>query len=249
MRLWQIDLIDPAYQAPECLAWLDAAERDRCRRFLRADDARRFAAAHVGLRLVLARHLGLDPREIAFSHNAWGRPFVAGGPPFSMSHSGEVALVAVGGGGILGVDIEGCEQPVERRWFDGSWTTGEERRLTPVALSDRHLLRLWTRKEAAVKALGRGLSQPLTDVAVPLAEDLPPQGGRLVIRAEGRLFLWYCYDIPLGGGSVASLASDRPAAVAALRCEMAPAPTDRRLWQAAPGHATPSARRSRSSAG
>jgi 4'-phosphopantetheinyl transferase len=132
---------------------LDAGERDRARRFLREEDRRRFIAAHSMLRCVLSRYLGEPPASIRFERAAEGKPYVPWSRiRFNLSHSGDLAVCAVAEDREVGVDVE---------------------RIRPVLYMDRILerffpseqahdaeafFRLWTRREAWVKATGRGLA-------------------------------------------------------------------------------------------
>ena len=87
--------------------------------------------------------------------NEHGKPFIPGGPYFSISHCKEGIAVAVADEPI-GIDIEGirhADEELIRR------TMNEEERLwvTGDGLRDRRFTRLWTQKEAVVKAIGTGI--------------------------------------------------------------------------------------------
>ncbi len=90
-----------------------------------------------------------------FAYNEHGKPFIEGGPYFSISHCKEGIAVAIDDQPI-GIDIEGIrhadESLIER-------TMNEEERLWVMGygLQDRAFTRLWTRKEAVVKAQGVGI--------------------------------------------------------------------------------------------
>ena len=90
-----------------------------------------------------------------FAYNEQGKPFIEGGPYFSISHCKEGIAVAIDDQPI-GIDIEGIrhadESLIER-------TMNEEERLWVMGygLQDRAFTRLWTRKEAVVKAQGVGI--------------------------------------------------------------------------------------------
>ena len=82
-----------------------------------------------------------------------GKPTLPGGPQFSLSHSGQLAVLAVSDAPV-GIDVEKprpVRDTVARRYFredELAWMAGDEKRF----------FHLWTRKEAVLKCCGRGLS-------------------------------------------------------------------------------------------
>lgn len=97
--------------------------------------------------------------------NPFGKPFIAGGPEFSISHSGEIVVLAMTEKGAVGIDIERM-RPIDAQDF--------AQFLPEVAnlncRDDKGDLRLfydcWTRKEAVLKGSGAGLSVPLEEVVL-----------------------------------------------------------------------------------
>jgi 4'-phosphopantetheinyl transferase len=163
------------------LGVLDAAERERAARFVFERDRVRYLAAHVGMRHILARYLGAAPAELAFSEGLHGRPQLAGAwagdLEFNLSHSGELALVAVTLHGPLGVDVEALRPMPDWRELAERYFTPEECAALVAAGADPQVefLRCWVRKEAALKSTGIGLSEEPRDVSVgvgPLAAQL-----------------------------------------------------------------------------
>lgn len=171
---------------------LDAAERARGARLQRAADRRRFVLSHGLLRLLLAAWTGCDPAAIAYVVSERGKPSLAGpGPAFSLSQAGDCVMVAGSAGSPVGVDVEPVRPLPEAEGIASRFFAPEER-LARVACAacerDEAFLRLWTRKEAYLKALGVGLSRPLADFAVSLDDparvlrplpDAPRPGPRL----------------------------------------------------------------------
>lgn len=165
-------------------AVLSTAERQRMARFVKAELRARYAVRRGALRHILGRGLGLPPARIEFVTSHTGKPALAAGRVtrslhFSVSHSGNIALVAVSDGDRLGVDVERRRtvpnlalfakdvlSPAERAEIDGlgepeyTWT----------------FLELWTRKEAYLKAIGEGLSVPLYQVVC----SVPPAPARML---------------------------------------------------------------------
>lgn len=135
-----------------------------------ADSAREAGAGWL-LQYALER-AGTPRTAQIFTQNPWGKPLLADrdGPHFSLSHSGVWAVCAVGST-PLGVDVERprCTMAVARRQFHPQEVAALES-LEPQARKDA-LCRLWTGKEAYVKALGRGLTLPLRSFRIVLTPE------------------------------------------------------------------------------
>jgi 4'-phosphopantetheinyl transferase len=168
VHVWHADLRAAAAAWPELAASLSDDERHRARRFVREEDRRRFVTARGLLRSLVGELLGIGARELQFSYGPHGKPEVAGHAlRFNLSHSGDVALYAVAVDREVGVDIERTSGSrdvllVARRFF----APAEARRLQDAAGPERRRLfaRLWTMKEACLKAEGAGLFRPLRSV-------------------------------------------------------------------------------------
>ena len=152
VEVWQAGLAQPAALVHELEATLSGDERDRAARLASAE---RWIVARAALRIVLAGHLEVHPSEIEFAAGPHGKPELVGAPVrFNLSHSGDLALIALTARAEVGVDVERTSRrssAVERTLTDGERATLDGR--------DRHLqlLRLWCRKEALAKASGGGL--------------------------------------------------------------------------------------------
>jgi 4'-phosphopantetheinyl transferase len=164
-RVWVIDLDsrDSGVGAPRGVEWLDARERSRAAALRDPAVSRRYVAAHVALRILMAGEVAAAPEDLHFRHESCsacgrdhGRPYLPGGPEFSLSRSGRWAAIALSAEERIGVDLEE-RQPAAR--LEPLRAT----LLAPGELSD-DLLRTWVRKEAFVKASGEGLNRPLTTV-------------------------------------------------------------------------------------
>ena len=157
--------------AEEGVGLLDEGERARAGRLVFEADRRRFVVAHAILREVLARHLPVAPAELRFVYGPQGKPALAQweGLEFNMSHSGELALYAVSRGLAVGVDVERVRPEVARELTAArTFTPAEVEALLALPESEqpRAFFTIWTRKEACLKATGKGLSVPLDAFAV-----------------------------------------------------------------------------------
>jgi len=153
--------------------WLSASERARARKFVFWRHAQRYRAAHVALRRLLWQECSLPPRT-EFEIGLHGKPRLRSPTTcgFNMAHSDAYALIGIGEGDGIGVDLE-----VLRR-IDDVWALAEPN-LSPSELDElrrlpsdevaRGFLVGWTRKEACLKALGSGLSLAPKSLDVGLA--------------------------------------------------------------------------------
>ena len=165
---------DPARESAAA-GYLDGAERQRCSLFVYPAPRRQFILSRAALRVLLAAELGCSNDELTFETLPRGKPLaVVGGQPapisFNLSHSGGHGLVAVAPSGRLGVDIE--ERTPHRRM-----DLLARAALGPEELAEfgtRHgndrlelFFRLWTMKEALLKAHGEGLVLDPTAFEIP----------------------------------------------------------------------------------
>jgi len=145
---------------------LSPEERRRAMRFVRESDRRRFQLCHVALRSILGDWLGTEPARLRFATGSWGkpaldRPFSEAGLEFNLSHTADLALVAVTRGRRVGIDVEAIRPlrdllGIARRVLSPS---DFERlaRLAPGRQVAAFWL-AWTSNEACLKAVGSGLA-------------------------------------------------------------------------------------------
>lgn len=181
---------------------LSPDERERANRFHREVDRNRFRVVHTAMRMILAEYLNVGPEEIVFS-SATGvkleldSRFSGAGIQFNLSHSSELALLAVAKGARVGVDIEWIkpEFPIDEvaaRFFSAA----EISVLNTLPADERveAFFSCWTRKEAYIKALGEGLSVPLDSFDVVFGSQ---RAAALVVVRDnpGEVSRWRMYDL------------------------------------------------------
>jgi len=156
----------PSTELPTTTKTLSAHECDRASRFHFAEDRFRYVFAHGVLREVLSRYVRCPPGDIQFATNPFGKPFIeaASGsrpPEFNLSHAGRIILVGVCAGRSVGIDVEEIRPIKELLSIANSQYTPQECAFIlaqPSGQLERAFFRVWTRKEAYVKAMGKGLS-------------------------------------------------------------------------------------------
>jgi hypothetical protein len=163
VHCWRIDLDAPRPAGSD--QWIATSEHARADRFKFDYLQRRYRATRAGLRMLLARRLGIQPGEVRFVRSARGKPSLdpahQSNLQFNLTHSEHVAWVAVGPM-ELGIDLEVLGRQV--KMLDSLLhrvTTPDEDQLLmamPEALRELAFLLMWTRKESALKAWGEGIS-------------------------------------------------------------------------------------------
>ena len=139
------------------LSVLDSQERERAARFVRDSDRRSYLSAHLALRHVLSRHLDVPPRELTFAREACplcdephGRPTVAGPDPgvqFSLSHSGDLVLLATAGTPV-GVDVEAVPDDQAVADLSSRLHPAEQAEIAAAERPRLAFARVWTRTPA-----------------------------------------------------------------------------------------------------
>jgi 4'-phosphopantetheinyl transferase len=210
VELWTIALDgDPD---PHEIERLPADERWRAGEIVVPSVRRRFVRARAALRRILGRRLGVPAHSLAFAYGPTGKPALAEHPGlrFNLSHSGDLAVLALSTDGEVGVDVESTRHrsqvlPVALRFFadhEAAAVAACEGKAQVAAF-----LRTWTRKESVLKATGRGMGVDTRAIAVGAGACVP----RLRVDFDQRELL--LTDLDLGPGRIAALcvAPDDPA--------------------------------------
>lgn len=174
IHVWRIRLDSPeSDESP-----LSEDELQRAQRLLDARKRHQFRAGRAALRNLLGAYTGTPPRELPFAFGPHGKPFLPDSPlQFNFSNSGELGLLAVCCDREIGIDIEYRDRNISvQRLAAHIFTADEAAAFQQLADAERHaaLLAAWTRKEAYIKALGRGFSLPLNSFSVAVPADGEP---------------------------------------------------------------------------
>jgi 4'-phosphopantetheinyl transferase len=157
VELWTVDLdrLDRVHAR-----LLGEEERARAAKYSRERDRDRFVAGRAAVRLVLSERVGAPPDSLAIVAGERGKPALPGGPPFSVARSEGLGLFAVGTDREVGVDVERLREISEPGGIAARLFSERERAAWRAAGGDpsRNFLRIWTRKEAVLKALGLGVA-------------------------------------------------------------------------------------------
>lgn len=168
--LWQFSLTQEVINTEELL---NPEERARANRFYFDRHKRRFSLARASMRIILARYLNIPPERLEFTFNNFGKPEVLNSAKlqFNISHTGDLALLAVGKKFPMGIDIEHYSarpyEGIAKSLFSEQEYEGFIK--APKALKPALFFHIWTQKEAFIKACGLGLSYPTKYFNVPIS--------------------------------------------------------------------------------
>ena len=201
VHVWAVRLDDTRVDLDGGRELLSPDERERVARFHFDLHRRRYLIAHIALHEILARYLPLDPAQLWFELGTNGKPKLAParaahGVDFNLSHSHEMALVAVNRFGEIGVDIEYARpefkfQEIAERFFTAREVAAL--RGLPANLQRQAFFKCWTSKEAFLKAKGTGLSGKLDEVEITLGA---PEQVRIGASVPG----WSLSELTPGDG-------------------------------------------------
>jgi 4'-phosphopantetheinyl transferase len=182
VHVWRVDLTLTPGEEVRRTASLAADERRRAARFLSLPARAQFVAARSALRAILGRYTGRPPGDIDFRLGPVGKPELADPGPaplfFNLSHSRDLALVALTRTTEVGVDVEharlreSADQLAERFFHPNEVAALGA---LPPGQRTAGFFNAWTRKEAFLKATGKGISYGIERVEVTLAPGEPPR--------------------------------------------------------------------------
>ena len=211
VHVWRVELDQRDEVVDEFWKTLEPSETDRANRFHFETHRRGFVVSRGFLRLVIGRYFGTSPGALRFSYGPSGKPALNGPHQdsrlrFNLSHSHGVALFAFTEDKQLGVDVEHvredfASEEIARRFFSRS--EFESLCSLPVEQQVAAFFRCWTRKEAFIKATGKGLSQPLDAFDVTLAPEVP---AALLRVSDDEAERWSMFDVEVGEGYAGALA-------------------------------------------
>jgi 4'-phosphopantetheinyl transferase len=189
-------------------------EVERAGRFRFSKDRQRFVVGRGFLRRLLGCYLGCEPSMIKFVYGEFGKPSLARQSSlepilFNLSHSGSQAVFAFARGREVGVDVERIDPGIDVTQVAGHlFTPGEFADVVARPGNQRYarFFDLWTRKEALIKAQGKGMSTNVRELDVSVfdhsSNDFPAG------RYGHPLGCWSVWQFTPALGYVAALAAN-----------------------------------------
>ncbi|EAZ94199.1 4'-phosphopantetheinyl transferase family protein [Crocosphaera chwakensis] len=174
VHIWKKNLEQSSINVQKSFKILNEDEKDKAQRFRFEKHQKRFTIARSSLKQILSYYLLISPQEIEFEYNDYGKPKLLDkinklGLQFNVSHSEDIAIYGITCHSLIGVDIEYIRPMPEaenlaKRFF--SKQEYEYISLLSSAEKEREFFKLWTVKEAYLKAIGKGISGGLEKVEI-----------------------------------------------------------------------------------
>ncbi len=212
VHIWRVVATDiSTFHIQSLKKVLTAQERNQAERFRLLLHATRFIVAHGTLRIILGHYLGQDASTLQFHYGPYGKPAFAADTTlhFNVTHARDTALFAITQHREVGVDLEYINDDMDYEQIAAQNFTRNEvhalRAIPSNALRCQAFFRVWTRKEAFLKARGLGIAHDLatTDVPVIAATPTALSGTK---AGSSTVFRWWLHDLPSTEDSVATLA-------------------------------------------
>ena len=196
---------------------LSQSEADRAGRLKSAHAKNRFIAGRGMLRNILGGYLRIDPAAVRIAQGEHGKPFLADRAldlRFNLSHADEIMVLAVAAGVEVGVDIERIDAgKAIHEMARMAFSRREQEKLLamPASQQKEAFYRCWVRKEACLKACGRGFSLSGSSFSVPLFNVAPAistfnSHPSTVFSHPSNEFSWQILDIDVPHNYCAALA-------------------------------------------
>lgn len=216
VHLWYADL-DPAPEVVESLRPLLAPDEiERAARFRFDLHRRRYWVRRGQLRRLLAAYLDRPAEGLEFAYGDHEKPTVASQAAlpagrrleFNLSDSEDLAIYGVARGIEIGVDVEILRPMPDALSISESFFSAPERdmlRAVPDADTAEAFFNCWTRKEAYLKAIGKGLAEPLDSFVVTL---VPGEAARFLdfVKVPGEVGRWSLFHLRPTSDSIAAVA-------------------------------------------
>jgi len=191
---------------------LSLQELCRARRFRFDRHRMRYIFSRGVLRAILAQYLRCEPKDLDFQFNEFGKPHLSKAISpvpeltFNVSHSEDLVILATAVNRSIGVDSEFVRPVEDFERIAHLYFTNAERALIQAASDNKKehvFLSYWTRKEAYVKAVGKGLSIPLNsfETTIPIGMC----GIRMPVARDSQKVAWWLTDLEMPRGYVGSL--------------------------------------------
>ncbi len=157
------------------------SKRRKIRRYRIEADKLRGLFADLLIRAIIMEKTHLQNHQIDFGTNEYGKPYLKGRNDFhfNLSHAGEWVVAAVDIHPV-GIDVEEI-QDIDLSISNCFFSDDEHHDLMRQADQKNYFFSLWSLKEAYIKIIGKGLSQPLDSFSIRYTED-----DQIVASAEGK---------------------------------------------------------------
>lgn len=157
-------IVEDKFQLSQFENILDVQELKKSGKFIDQKARDMYITGRYNLRTILGEFLNLDPKNISFSYNAQGKPFLSNHQVFfNLTHSRDLWALAISSH-ECGVDIEYISDEQSNEGVANRFFHDLEKEVMAESSEEERLslfYELWTRKEALLKNLGGGISMQM----------------------------------------------------------------------------------------
>lgn len=213
IHVWRASLDAETSRVEDLQQLLSADEQKRAERFYFDKDRVHFIVARGALRIILSHYVSRKPEDLSFCYNPNGKPALTETHDgvalrFNLSHSQGLALYAIAQHREVGIDLERVRTDFAYEKIAESFFSNRENAILktlPANIKHQAFFTAWTRKEAYIKAVGKGLAIPLDQFEVSLIPGEPAVLSSTKWDSE-EAQRWSLWEILPGSDYVATLA-------------------------------------------
>ncbi|HLT33962.1 MAG TPA: 4'-phosphopantetheinyl transferase superfamily protein [Aquaticitalea sp.] len=148
--------------------YLTSVEAQRAQKYRHTHDRNRFITCRSLLKYLMAKETGLEVSQIHFEKNSSHKPYFPLDRSifFNIAHAGNYAIIAISKY-ELGVDVEFMDPNFDFNEIISTVFNDKEIAFIANSKDKRYwFYKFWTRKEAIVKAVGKGIDDELHKIPV-----------------------------------------------------------------------------------
>jgi 4'-phosphopantetheinyl transferase len=182
--------------------FLNPTELERAHRFQKETDQNRFIIYRSVLKIVLAAYTKLEVKDIYFDYHSNKKPYLASDPwlSFNISHSEDFAIIAISRNQV-GIDIEYIDEDFNySEILHDIFNDNEILAIQNTSDKKQAFYTLWTRKEAFVKGLGKGIDDDFK--YVPCLDGIHCLDSKLIKNIKN----WQAYSFELTENYIGTIA-------------------------------------------
>ncbi len=212
--VWLCELKTLSSDTSKLYGILSDDERERANKLKVEDKKQQYVIARGTLRQRLGLLTNINPEDFVFEYLEHGKPVLNNDSrfadiTFNISHSYDLALIAISQKQSIGIDIEKINhdsdhQALVTRFF--SKAEQAEFNTLSEAIKAKAFCACWTRKEAFIKAIGSGITYGLGNFNVTVDPDIQMPMINLLKPSEET---WSAINLPINDEYMACLVSNR----------------------------------------
>lgn len=197
VHIWKTNINPLPYPGDTVIQQLSENEQRKAYSHYFKKDTQSYVIRKMNLRKILSYYLNVEPLEVKFTTNPFGKPLLAhvhDNLEFTTSCSENLVLYAISKGRKIGIDVEKTREIQEINQIAERYFSKQEKKLLNNVQKNRKIeafYSIWTRKEAYLKAMGSGWScydekfNLSSDLEITLLTFTPSPGYIASISVEG----------------------------------------------------------------